>query len=542
MQNLSIEDDRNVIPRWRSPIVADSWEIAAARDIGNTPLLDTMFADELGLWRAEGTVAAAVDIYDTGILLSDKKLQAEGMGPILRNSSQVPPPLIYDIRRSLAKEESLPVRRMRLSRFESNEAYRRRTIALLKRRAVEHPRDVLNLLETARLYVLSGQGVNAERYIQRALYLAPNNRLVLRSATQYYKLVGDLNEILPALRTNDVGRYDPLIQSSEIAASDLAGRGSRFASAALKNLKGLRDVSLRQSELALAVATIEYGAGTAQRRVFQMVRAGIAHGTENAQAQAVWLGEQAERPLGALMPTLQLSDNAYEAKALALFEGERYAEAAQQTILWLQDQPFEPDAICLLCNCYAVYLHNAGDALPFARSARVLHADNWAVQNAILLVFVGSGNLVEAAETLNILNRLSTTQIIQAYYYAGLGMFLYAKQDTIKGAENYTRAIDSASGAKRPDLVFSASVFWIYSAFLANSLSSEMLESLRPEILSSLKIIGGSDRDYAAKLWKVVDSQMTFTSSDHNSVDHSGSASAIARVIKTIPAVIERLS
>ncbi len=493
-----------MIPRWRSPLVVDGWEIAAARDLGNVPLTADLFADQLALWRKEATVAAAVDIYDTGILLSDEKLQLEGAGPILSNAKSVPPALLEDVRRSFARSEDLQSRRHRLSRLETNQAYLRSTIRLLKRRIINHPRDVLALLELSRLYVLSGQPASAERYVRQAIALAPNNRLVLRSATQFYKLVGDLGDVLPALRDSEAAKYDPLLQSTEIAAADLAGRGSRFAASALRSLKGVQEVGVQRSELALAVATVEHAAGLPQRRVFQMVKAGLARGTENAQAQAVWLGEQNSRSLEKLLPNLVLSDNAFEAKALALFEAEDYAGAAREARAWLADQPFEPDAISMVCNCHAIYLRSADVALSVANHGFELHPDNWTVQNAILLVYVRARKLKLASVALSNLTRLANTPAIQAFSLAGAGLLAFAQRDFPSGRLFYERAIYAAREAKRPDLVYSAAVFWVHAEGSAGIISVEVLASLDDVITKSAKRLPPSNRDYASKLWKVV--------------------------------------
>lgn len=509
MQNNKAEEDRNVIPRWRSPAVAESWELAAARDLNNAPLTNELFADQLELWRAEGTVSAAVDIYDTGILIGDKRLQLEGVGPILLNREKVPPALLEDVRRTLAPTVNLQARRERLAQLELNSGYLRHTIRMLKKRITEHGRDVLALLDISRLYVLSGQAEAGELYIRRAIALAPNNRLVLRSATVYYKLAGDLIDILPALRTNDAVAYDPLIQSTEIAASHLAGKGSRFALTALRGLKGEKSVSLSRSELALAVATVEHSAGLTQRRVFQMVRAGLTHGTENAQAQAVWLGEQADRPLNILLPKLSFSDNAFEAKALALVETEDYVAASNQARAWLNDQPFEADPISVVCNCHAIHLDTPEAALSLAERGYILHPDNWSVQNAILLVYIRSNNLARAKSVLNNIWRIAhqpasagVHSTIQAFFWAGTGMLTFREGNYAYARDCYTKAIAFARTARRPDLVFSAAVFWIHAEAAAGILDGPTFTTINGMIDITLKKHPPMNKDYSTKLWK----------------------------------------
>lgn len=535
MQNASSEEDRNVIPRWRSPRVADGWEISAARDLGTMPIKEADFADELALWRQEGTLAAAIDIYDTGIIIGDKRIQLEGAGPILRNSHLLPPALLDDVRRSIAPMIPLQQRRDRLTRFESSEAYLRQTVRLLKRRLLDYPRDVLALLEIARLHVLMGQAEIAERYIRRAIVLAPNDRLVLRSATQYYKLVGSLESILPALRSSDSAPYDPLIQSTEIAASDLAGKGSRFALAALKSIKGLKQVGLRRSELALAVATTERDAGLSQRRVFQLVRAGLAQSTENAQAQAVWLSEQGSRPLGFLVPDLSLADNAFEARALARFDAEDYAAAATEARAWLADQPFEIEPVNIICNCHSIYLQTPAEALPIADRAFTLHPDSWIVQNAVLLVYIGVEAYGKAEAVLANLSRLAWNPTVEAFALAGAGMLAFARGQYDAGRTFYEKAVTAARKAARPDLVFSAVAFWTLAEARSGTINQSLMKSLDDSMPVTIRRIPTQNREYASKLWKVIRSQAAKAGEERALQTCNDSSVSLEQVIRTLP-------
>jgi tetratricopeptide (TPR) repeat protein len=504
-----MEDERNVIPRWRSPAVLSSWEISSPRVVPGETVTIERFADDLKLWREEGSIAAAVDIYDTGILLNDKSLQLEGAGPILRQAKDVPASLIESVRRSLASPPDLGERHMIMARHEQSRKYLASTVRMLKQRINESSRDIVSLLEIARLQAILGQPRSAERYIRQALAIAPNNRMVLRAAVQFYRIAGDVGQILPALWRSDGIKFDPLIQSAEIAAADLAQRGSKAAKSAVRSLKGLSEVGIIRSELALAVATLEMNSGVAQRQVFRLVRAGLPHGTENAVAQAVWLGDRTARTLQSRFPDLKLADDAYEAKTLTSFDQEDYAQAVIEAKNWLLDQPFQAAPLAHICTSHAIYLLTPQEAIPYAERGVQLHSHDWTVLNAAFLVFLRSGIFDRAKSTLAQLEKVANTAQIRAFAAAGAGMLAFAHHDVFAGRRNYELAIQESKRARRPDMVFSAFIFYLLGEISAGCMDRAATEDMFIKVDALIKKVPADNHDYCARLWRALKIQMS---------------------------------
>lgn len=542
MENNQGDEPRNVVPRWRSSAALPSWEIRPAREAaGLEPITPEDFADDLELWRADASLASYVDIFDTGVLLDDMKLQMEGAGPILANAKTVPTRLLESVRRSVAPGPDLERRRYRFSRLEQNENYLIATLRRLKRRLIDYPTDALASMEAARLHVLLGQYEAAERYVLRSLSLSPSSRLMLRAATQFFHISNQTEMALHFLRRSDGIKYDPLLQSAEVAVAQISGRGSRYASSALRMLKGSKDVGVSRSELALAIATLEMSAGVAQRRVFQMVRSGLPHGTENAVAQAVWLGEQTERSLQVRYPDLRLADDAFEAKAVTLNEEERYDEAVIQARLWLLDQPFDPDPSNMLCTIYSIYLQSPKSAVPFAQRAVQTHPKDWSVLNSALLVYSLSGLFKDSRDTLQMFEKLATNSTIRAFYYAAEGMLSFCIGDIANGRRNYEKAILEARKSRRPDLVFSASIFLLWGESRNGMIDITTFDRLSDRVVEAVSKLPYDNREYASKLWRAISksSAQSVIDSEVNPVASSLEKADCYRILEHLPENLE---
>ena len=462
MQSNSSNDTRNVIPRWHSLNAMAPWELESAQRLDRAVIVTPeLYADELARWRAEGSLASAADIFSTGLTTSDRSLIWEGGLKLIGREKEVEERLIESVKREIAPKRDLRVFREKIASLEQNTGYLRSTIRLLKRRIIQYPRNAVLTLELSRHYAILGQNDQALNWLMRAYALAPNNRMILRALVQFHDVIGDLRSSLPYLWKSDGLKYDPLIQSAEVAAAEISGRGSKTASILKRKFKGLPTVSRSQSEAALALATLEHANGISERAVFKLVKAGLFNSTENAFAQGVWIGEKTTRTLMTRFPELKIQDDAFEARANIYFDAKEYKLAIGEAYKWSLDQPFQAHPLAFICNCAAIYTNDPSLGKKYADIIMSRHSNDWSAVNAALMVYNEIKSFDRAREALSILRRLADSSSVRSFVHAGSGLVYFSTGELEPARESYMEAIKLAKNANRRDLTFSAVAFYV---------------------------------------------------------------------------------
>ena len=272
---------RRLIPRWR-PIsqTLRTNEIAAVRGTPSPPLIfnQDLFDESVTAWRNNPTAGHLGDIVafsgDSGLnpKIADLVREAQGKGwPV----SAAQHSLFSDLEEdgSGATFSGTP------SVFQSR-------VATLRRQLLIAPENVMALLDIAQLQLAAGKFRAAKRYLDTALQLAPNGRIVLRTAARFLVHQGEYERAHALITRHPSARQDPWLIASEISLSDAAGRPSAFLNIGRRILKEqyLHPASL--AELAGAISNKELFAGNI-RVAREHFRRALLHPTDNVVAQAV---------------------------------------------------------------------------------------------------------------------------------------------------------------------------------------------------------------------------------------------------------------
>lgn len=502
MQSSSGEDSRNVVPRWRSLGVTTGIELKSENRFPNAPNFTAeSFSADLSVWRSENTLASASDILDLAILTGEVALLSEAIGKMKPFEASIRPGLIETIRRVYRPAELGQDTIKKMMDLEQNEHYLRKSVAMYKKRILNAPRDVLSYLELARLYTTMGSYNKSEHNLRIALALAPDDRFVLRAITQFYNVVGDIGQALRPLWRSHSIKYDPWVQSAEIASAGLSKRGSRIASSAMRGVRGAKRLNVECTELALGLATLELEAGAKQSKVFQIVRSAVNQSTENALAQAVWLSEKTGRPFASRFPDVELRDSAHEARALDFAEKSMFVEAAAEASLWLADQPFQSQPAIYLLNISSVQLNDPESVLAVAQRVSRLHHSDWNVLNAALMVFARAKRIDSAIEAVKALEKYADSSVGSIFAAAGWGLIHFADKKIDDGRESYDLAISKARTAKRGDLVINACMFWLREEVECGLIEPKLLRDIIKKIDAALSRIGPENRSFLEGNW-----------------------------------------
>jgi hypothetical protein len=250
-----------------------------------------------------------------------------------------------------------------------------------------------------------------------ALALAGCNRFVLRSACALYVQQGELDHAIALLRGCPSVEQDPWLLAPLVAISGLAGAkqvAARSAKEMLKDHQPARNlaelVAARSAkemlkdhqparnlaELAAAVATIELDHGSA-RRGRQLLRMSVENPTENALAQAEWLGQLSKETFIEDMPA-EVPRNFEATARRAAFEA-KWSVALDNASLWAEDQPFSVEAFTFASYC-ASERQDFDGALKFAGDGLTLQRDNPMLLNNQAFAMIELGRPVEAVDPL----------------------------------------------------------------------------------------------------------------------------------------------
>lgn len=422
---------RSVVPRWRSFLNTPTVEtVPLSKFKDHPPIVGEMFKDLIVGWRRNGQAHDYIDIMDAGIAVGDRRLASEGARKLLSIQKDIQPRIAEQAFQVVeGKSKFVSVSRLPIDE-QSVEAIHQK-ISRLKVALAHSVRNALAHVEIARLYARLGQFTPAEHHIVVAISIAPNDRFVLRAATRFYTMLGQSDDALKRLWSSEAIRQDPWIQSAELAAALLAGRGTKFAHksgrAIIRNRASGRDLS----ELATGWVTKMHEDGMPVRAVVKSLQPSLFDPTENALAQGVWLIEHAGREFGQSFPKTQFGSDAHEALAMALEEQGKYREAEEPMKNWFLDQPFQARASISLSHLYFTYLEEYEKALDIAERGLSIHPEEWSLLNsaAISAAMLGKEDL--ARSYIKRLDRMSSNPEVEIFSLAAKGLvsFQFGKFD-----------------------------------------------------------------------------------------------------------------
>jgi tetratricopeptide (TPR) repeat protein len=332
------EKERQVIPRWREFRQAlRHGELVGAGQAGESSAPEDEVIKRLRRdWERNRSTPFAGELVSAGVVLGNHKSALDAAEYLLR--SEQPSDGIaqgiarYIVGRGLVDEglgEAIP--------FELHSAQVRQRIRQLRGWLREDPRNGFWWVDLARSYAVLGQEKGADRAMERALSLTPDNRFVIRSASRLYLHLGEHERAWEVLKRSVAYTRDPWLLAAEIATASTLGvtaKSLRLGRLILKE----EDYQARQTaELSSAIATLELKNGKS-REAKRLFAHSLISPTENVIAQAEWALPHVtslEIPVH-----LQQMVGAHEARFVDSKRKGRWADAMEEVQGWLWDQPF----------------------------------------------------------------------------------------------------------------------------------------------------------------------------------------------------------
>lgn len=330
------------------------------------------------------------------------------------------------------------------------------------------PFNALAHLDLARLSTALGRDERAERHLKVAMGLAPHHRLTIRAVTRFLIHQQEPDRALRFLRRQDIVRQDPWLMATEIATATVAGRPQLLVRQARSVLDAQQHPPLHTSELAASIATLDVLDGGHAKRVRQLMIRALQDPTENAVAQARWIGKQVKLDMVRASPT-DVPRN-FEARAYEAYQAQHFDTARELFVDWLRDEPFSSRPALM-----AGYLSDLLDGTPHRaiELTRIgLSADTTdATLHNNLAFFLAQDGQVDKAHVAINAAQTHAEESETATILATRGFIAFRAGDPDRGQQLYMEAIQQSRAQRDNNGVIKAQLY----------LARELIRSRAPE-------------------------------------------------------------
>lgn len=443
------KEKRRLIPRWRSSRKAsDAGEIEASRATARAAERaspGSHLVELEGRWRERQDPQSAAELVSGALAFDALPVGRSAAEALVRDASTNP---------LAAGASAILLRRLGVEVPESFVEERAPHLAesscigAIKKLLRLEPRNPILLVDLARHYVNLGQKDRAENFLDRAVKLRSDSRFVLRAASRFLVHKGATEKALDLLR-----RYgqptDPWILAAEISIATILQLPSRNQKQAvlLSTDEGLRPRS--RSELSAALASQAYDRNEF-KRARQFFRAAMFDPSDNVVAQLEWATTRLEK----IEPSQEALGGpfAFEARARRAFTIGQFALALQESLAWLEDEPFSSRPATYCSFIASLVLEDFELGAECARRGLIANPSTVMLRNNLAYALACQGRLADAEAELK---RIHTTPSEHDAFVvkATEGLLLFRRGFAEEAVQKYKEAIASAEKEGDPRFV-----------------------------------------------------------------------------------------
>ncbi len=508
-------NDRKTLPRLWLPGQAPPKEVSSC-NIGSP---DTEITESHAIraahlseeWKRTPSFENAISLVEAASCLSEKLIAYSAAEQILKTPSA----------KTLAKRLAASVYNAHHSKSLPFQSISppiglRAGVAHTRKRLHESPRNPHLWCELGRLHTFLGNTSSAKQAFETAIHLAPNDRFALRSFARFAAHAptsrNDADagqEALWHLRRAERLRFDPWIQATEIALSDLLHEvptSIRFGQRSLTDKKQ-DDFSL--SEVASALGTFEIVHGS-KKKAERLIATSLSDPTANALAQAAWLSSQEKVKVNAKFEMLGITA-VNEAAAYEAVKQEKWEKAIEHIARWQMEEPFSVNAAAQGSFLAVSTTFDSQKAISFCSEGLKTNHSSKVLLNNLTVAYGLDGNISEARKTFDQLVKHNPKWEAEVTTCATGGLLGLLEGD-VSGAERlYCKAIDRADETGEANLRFRARAHWLYELSTRDLAPSHLVE---PAIDALEKFLARSNIPASTKQsWKIMKSRIL----EHNS-------------------------
>jgi len=474
--------ERHVIPNWRNfENTAQLGELNSSKSIELDSSFKPNIDDLLEDWKFSKNIGVAADLLGVAITCNqqDNLIVKDISEFVLSQKDNSTPALIEAAKSIKAKENGKENSKFEITStdtflFRENLTVLFQRINFFKKKLIDNPYNPIAWVELSRLYAINGQDMKAEVAMRNALYLAPENRFVLRNMSRFFAHIGDFEFAHDHIRKTLLVKHDPWLMATEIALADLRGRGSKFTKMGIQLVESNSFHPFNISELSSSIATLEMKNSNSKnsKKFFEK---SLIHPNDNALAQAEWASQE-NSSLLSIGPIQFCARNSYEALALNEAEHKKWNEAIEYSKKWFLDLPFSKSSILFGSNIASVKLKDHKQAVSVAKLGLISHPNDSQLLNNIAYSLCLDNQLVEAEKTLNQVKKdeYDSGEINIICLTATKGLLSFRKGEIEKGRKLYMNALEMTKGLNDHYYNSMALINYVREEILVNEIDLSM--------------------------------------------------------------------
>lgn len=456
MAHLFEKKDRHVIPNWRSfDNTSKLGELNGSKNIELKSTFNPDITDLLDDWTEVNnhTIGVAGDILGVAIVSNNGKnpIVQEVAKFILQNSKIATKALITAANEIINPSQdktplNLDFNTIELFQDPTSLIILYKRINDIKRKLRDNSRNPINWVEIGRLYAIVGQTEKSERAIRNALFLAPENRFILRTMSRFFvhKGIEGISFAHDIIRKSNVVKFDPWVLSTEISLATLRGRNSKFIKEGLQIIDSGMFHPFNVTELASALATVELKNDSIKKskRLFEK---SLKRPNDNSLAQAEWASQEVNNLFSLDSSRVSLA-NSYEAKARDFAEKANWTEAVEYSKKWFLDLPFSKSSV-LFGNYIAINkIKNHDLAVEIAKLGLLSHPHDPHLLNNIIFSLCIQNKIEEAEFLFQKVNKtdLVSKNVHHICLLATQGLLNYRKGNAELARQFYLESMELA--------------------------------------------------------------------------------------------------
>lgn len=452
MANIFENKDRHVIPNWRSfDNTAKLGELNGSKTIRLDSTFKPDISDLLEDWKENKNLGVAGDILGVALVSNQQndEIVREVSNFVLKKTGGVTPALLNaakTVNQDYKEEIDFPfeINNIQSFAFRGNLEILHKKIRWYKQRLSKNPNNAIAWVEISRLYSINGQEIQAERAMKNALFLAPENRFVLRNMSRFFVHLGDIDFAHDNIKKSRITRFDPWVMATEIALADLRGRGSVFAKKGLQIVESNSFHPFNITELSSSLATLELS-NSSLKKSRKLFEKSLIHPNDNSLAQAEWVSNEEKRILN-IDPSKFNVRNSFEALARDAKENKDWVNALEFSKNWFLDLPFSKGAVLFGSDIATHKLKDNAKAVEIAKLGLVSHPNDHQLLNNIVYYLCLDNKVEEAQKEFDRIkiNQLEDSDINKVCITATKGLLNFRKGKTELGRKFYLESMQLA--------------------------------------------------------------------------------------------------
>jgi tetratricopeptide (TPR) repeat protein len=462
--NLFDNKDRRVVPNWRSfGKTTVLGELNSIYDGKTIPSLESSIDDYVIDWRINKTVIHAADLLSAALVNNhrENKFVTDAAEFILNNKDKATMSQI-DLAKLILKKA--PARDLNSLFTEVNLDSLPKLVnpILIRERVKEtrsllrlYPRNPILLVELSRYYSILGQEEQSIKAMKNALFLAPNNRFVLRCATRLFAHFDHKNNdylsfIHGTLKKSPLTGIDPWLTSAEISVATILNKTSRFIKKGIELINSKNIAPLNFTELASSIGTVELLNGSLRKGRAYFNKSLISP-NDNSLAQLEWASTM-DKGLDINTENFDVKMN-FEAMALDSLHNNEFEVALDQAAKWFIDMPFSKRPIMFGSHLASSILKDQKKSISFLKAGLIGHPNDPQIINNLAYSYAIEDQTNEAFEELNkVKNEYITDDATQICLTATKGLAYFRSGFIDLGRDLYLEAIELTKKIGDPDL------------------------------------------------------------------------------------------